>query len=93
LAGQYKRDDNVRVNAEELEGERKDQFLKRMSKEQKEIEKNNVEKKVWFEVQGTKVVRRALKANGSEYSSYHCSYIKKKDAEEVKKLKEKGLLK
>lgn len=90
MSGSFKRDDSAKVNVEELEGERKDKFLKRVAKENKEAKKNAVETKVWFEIHGDKVLRKATKANGGVYSRYHCSAKKNKD--EVQKLRDKGFL-
>lgn len=89
-----KRDDSAIIKGEEdlkeVAPERKDQYLKRLKKEDKEAAKAFEKDEEWLEIIGGKVLRKLRNKAGSAYTFYW--FNAKKHPIEARKLKEgKGL--
>lgn len=73
---------------DDLDVERKDQYLKRIKAEDKANKKNYATKKEWIDVEGGKVLKRRMNASGSLYTFY--LFNARKQPELFAELKKKG---
>lgn len=84
-------DKSPKKRGRKVKDERKDQFLKRIAKEQREAKKNLVVVGTWYEMSGDKIIKCIKKSSGMVYNQYVAN--RTKQPEIYKDLVAKGLLK